>query len=527
MKQMMQQWIDDVLLVEYKDADFVLKQKAKILSFFVFLVIGVCLMVYTYTFFDGSGLVVAIPTTFVVFFSIIVLLLIKKGYYNFSGHLLLTVAMLATWITMFLDDQNLIYKIDTIVYVIGIFGLTSLVFDKKKQLILVYLVLNIIALILFCYHLAGGYGFTMIQLMEYFMDNFLMLLMVAIISYQVVSINQVSLNKANESTLAAEKEAKKNQELSRTLEMKVGQRTRELVNKNKELENEIKERVKAEEALKSAQDELVEHAHRSGMAEIAADTLHNVGNVLNSVKTSSHVIKEIIKKFPNEEFSKACHLIKDNSDNISEFLQKDDKGSKIIEYLLALEQAFDTSLKEVSENFERLDERIETISQVILAQQNYAGRHFLTESIDLEVMIDNALTLIPNTFGEKGIKLVKKIDAVPAIKGQKNKLLHTLVNLLKNAVQAMSGIEGVEKKVVTNLYREKNQVVLSITDKGIGIAAEDLDRIFSHGYTTRKDGFGFGLHSCANYMQEMGAAIVAESEGINKGATFSLIFPLE
>ena len=60
----------------------------------------------------------------------------------------------------------------------------------------------------------------------------------------------------------------------------------------------------------------------------------------------------------------------------------------------------------------------------------------------------------------------------------------------------------------------------------LGIARENLTRIFSHGFTTKKHGHGFGLHSCANAAGEMGGSLSVRSDGPGKGATFTLELPL-
>jgi signal transduction histidine kinase len=65
-----------------------------------------------------------------------------------------------------------------------------------------------------------------------------------------------------------------------------------------------------------------------------------------------------------------------------------------------------------------------------------------------------------------------------------------------------------------------------VKDSGIGLAPENLTRIFAHGFTTKRDGHGFGLHSGALDAKQMGGALWAESEGPGLGATFVLELPL-
>ncbi len=295
---------------------------------------------------------------------------------------------------------------------------------------------------------------------------------------------------------------------------------------NEELQNEISERKRAQELLKQAQNELIEHAHKAGMTEIASDTLHNIGNVLNSVKTSAFAIKESIDQCPQNDFSKTCRLIRSSSGDFEKLKIGDTEGKKIIEYLTTLEKEFDRTHKDISENIDRLNDKIEMISQVIAAQQNYVGGYLKTEPLNIADMVEDALSLLPNILDKQEIVLIKDMKDTSDIKGEKTKLLHTLVNLIKNSVDATSGLPNERKTISISTSQSDQYVILEITDTGHGIPRENLDKIFTHGFTTKENGFGFGLHSCAVYIQEMGALISAESEGVGKGATFRLQFPV-
>jgi signal transduction histidine kinase len=69
-------------------------------------------------------------------------------------------------------------------------------------------------------------------------------------------------------------------------------------------------------------------------------------------------------------------------------------------------------------------------------------------------------------------------------------------------------------------------VKIVVKDNGVGIPSENLAKIFSHGFTTKKDGHGFGLHSGANAAREMGGSLVARSNGPGPGAEFTLELPM-
>jgi signal transduction histidine kinase len=108
----------------------------------------------------------------------------------------------------------------------------------------------------------------------------------------------------------------------------------------------------------------------------------------------------------------------------------------------------------------------------------------------------------------------------------KHKALQILVNLVSNARRACSDSGRADKRLTLRLASGDGRVRLSVADNGAGIPAENLTRIFNHGFTTRKDGHGFGLHSGALAARELGGSLLAHSDGVGLGATFTLELPL-
>jgi signal transduction histidine kinase len=109
----------------------------------------------------------------------------------------------------------------------------------------------------------------------------------------------------------------------------------------------------------------------------------------------------------------------------------------------------------------------------------------------------------------------------------RHKVLQILVNLVHNAKDALDGTNDQNKRLIVSIgMNGDDRVRLTVADHGIGIATENLQRIFSQGFTTRKGGHGFGLHSGANAAKEMGGQLTADSNGLGKGATFTLVLPL-
>jgi signal transduction histidine kinase len=287
------------------------------------------------------------------------------------------------------------------------------------------------------------------------------------------------------------------------------------------LESMVSERTKE---LKAAQKDLVEKAHKAGMADIAAGTLHNVGNILNSVRVSIEVISATTNDLPLQELTRANGLLRENMDKIETFILDDPRGKKLLLYYLQLEEPFKNANATMQQNIQRLIEKVNTISDVIAAQQNYAGVGGLTEKVKLTDVIEDALLMQSGSIGRHKISVVKEYHDAPEILVQKTKLVHILVNLIKNAKDAMIGLDPGNKKLYISVQDEDGSIVIRVKDAGCGIRQENIKKIFSYGFSTKKDGHGFGLHSSVNYMKEMGGEMWAESEGEGKGAQFVLKF---
>ena len=98
---------------------------------------------------------------------------------------------------------------------------------------------------------------------------------------------------------------------------------------------------------------------------------------------------------------------------------------------------------------------------------------------------------------------------------------------LRFAAIADSGLYEGDSELKIRVSVDKINRTITISDNGIGISPEHLTRIFAHGFTTKKDGHGFGLHSAVLFAHEMGGVLNVSSDGPGHGATFTLKLPRE
>lgn len=160
-------------------------------------------------------------------------------------------------------------------------------------------------------------------------------------------------------------------------------------------------------------------------------------------------------------------------------------------------------------------------------QQNYAKVSGAYENLDPAELVEDALRLNVAAFERHHIELVREFEENnPKVCVDRHKFLQILINLLRNAKHAMEDVSERERRMVIRVgMASPDRVKIVVSDNGIGIPPENLTKIFNHGFTTKKDGHGFGLHSGANAAKEMGGSLTAHSEGPGQGAEFSLELP--
>jgi len=265
-----------------------------------------------------------------------------------------------------------------------------------------------------------------------------------------------------------------------------------------------------------------EQARQLGMAEISASVLHNVGNVLNSVNVSAHTISEKISSSNN--LDKLCELLNEHKHDLSNFLTHDPRGLKVLDYINTLAKYQKNEHVKLSDEINSVIKYIATIKEIISAQQTLSKTKEMDYIISINELLDE--TLLVNGLELKGdIHVIKHYGQIPSTVVDKVKLLQVLVNLIRNAKDALNQSTNNNKVITVTSSIMNNKIIINIKDNGIGISPKNLQNIFYYGFTTKETGHGFGLHASALVMHELGGDIEVESEGHEKGAIFTLTLP--
>jgi len=304
------------------------------------------------------------------------------------------------------------------------------------------------------------------------------------------------------------------------LEERVEERTREL-------NEEVEARKRALDRLSEAQQRLILASRQAGMAEVATGILHNVGNILNSVNVSTTIIGDSLQRLRIGQFTKAADLLNEHGSSIATFLTQDPRGRALPGYLQQLAGNMAQTEQTLHSEVKSLNKQIDHVKSVVAWQQGYARSSGFYESLNPVELMEDAIQINQGGYERHAIEVVREYGDLPPITSDRHKILQILINLLANAKQALAASKAATKRVVLRIYiSDDERVCFEVSDTGVGIPPENLERIFSLGFTTKVNGHGFGLHSGANSAKEIGGRLFATSRGTGCGSTFILELPL-
>jgi signal transduction histidine kinase len=281
----------------------------------------------------------------------------------------------------------------------------------------------------------------------------------------------------------------------------------------------------AEAKLEEVHKQLLDTSRLSGMAEVATSVLHNVGNVLNSANVSTSIVADKIRHWRGANLSKVTALLEAHGDDLGAFLTSDPKGRHLPRFLSALAVQTAKDQEEVLEELASLTGNMEHIKGIVSMQQNYARIYGVVEALSVTELVEDSLRMNTGALDRHGIQVVRDYAPVPPVLMDKHKVLQILINLISNAKYALDAGDAPQKNLTLRVRQEDDLVCISVLDNGIGIAPENLTRIFSYGFTTHKNGHGFGLHGGALAAKALNGSLSVFSEGLGKGATFTLKIP--
>jgi len=288
---------------------------------------------------------------------------------------------------------------------------------------------------------------------------------------------------------------------------------------------DITEFKRAQVELEDIHKQVLESSRLAGMAEIATNVLHNVGNALNSVNISTDLIVDAVKKSKASSLARIVALLEEHARDLGEFITQDPNGRHVPAHLARLSEHLMAEQANIAGELDSLRRNVEHIKDIVAMQQNYATIGGVKEMTDLVSLVEDSLRLNEDALRRHGVEVVRQLEKVPPMNFDKHKILQILVNLVRNAKYACDESGRADGRVTVRVANGDGRVRISVMDNGIGIPPENLTRIFNYGFTTRMGGHGFGLHGSALAAKEMGGTLTAQSGGPGQGAAFTLELP--
>jgi C4-dicarboxylate-specific signal transduction histidine kinase len=317
--------------------------------------------------------------------------------------------------------------------------------------------------------------------------------------------------------------------LHRDRELSEGKRDleRRVTERTQELREQIVAKDAALSELADAQRRLIDLSRISGMAEVATGVLHNVGNVLNSVNVSATIVADHLRESRVSQIGELVRVLEEHKNGLGDFLANDPRGQRVLPYMGNLSHHLEQERDQLGKEVASLSQHVGHIKEIVSMQQTYARSVGVYEKVEISDLMEDLLGISRPGIERHGIGLDIESDSLPPITTDRHKVLQILLNLVGNAKDAVNMSENSDRQIAIRVLRVgEDRIAICVTDNGVGIPPANLVRIFSHGFTTKKDGHGFGLHSGALAAKQLGGSLTVNSEGSNRGAIFTLELPI-
>ncbi|MDR4493944.1 MAG: sensor histidine kinase [Nitrospirales bacterium] len=289
-----------------------------------------------------------------------------------------------------------------------------------------------------------------------------------------------------------------------------------------------RKRLLMEQARSDSQ--LRDAEYRFEMANVASTVLHNVGNVLNSVNVTGKVLEDLVTQSSVPLIHRMSNLLKEHDEDWMTFLSEDPKGKKILPFLKKIGEPLVGEQQALLKEIQSLQRHLSHVRHIILSHQAMARDHGWVEPVAIEELVAQAIELSFEPRDCSWVTIRREFCQVPRVLVDKHQVLQILVNLFRNAKQAMQQYVQPMHTFTLSIRRQAaaphHKVEVIVQDTGVGIAPEHVNRMFTRGFTTKKEGNGIGLHSSARTLEKLGGSLSVFSAGTGLGATFTMVVPI-
>jgi PAS domain S-box-containing protein len=290
---------------------------------------------------------------------------------------------------------------------------------------------------------------------------------------------------------------------------------------------DITRRKQAEQKLEHAHKEVVATTRLAGMAEVATTVLHNVSNVLNSIGVISRTVKNSILTSKVNNLDRVCTLLSENEASLGTFLTESEQGRKLPEYLEKLSIHLAEQNEATMVLMDDLIKHVQHVKEIISVQQSSAKSSGMTDLCSIQDIINSVVQIVESGASKYRLNISAECEDMPLIIMDRNRVIQVLLNLASNARDSLKESDVAQRMIRIKARRSADgMLAIAVIDNGVGITAEQQEQIFRHGFTTKEDGHGFGLHGATKMAKALGGTLSFHSEGVGHGATFTLKIPV-
>ncbi len=263
----------------------------------------------------------------------------------------------------------------------------------------------------------------------------------------------------------------------------IEQRSQQLASINAKLEAQIAERRQAEEALRQAQADLTYASRVSSMGELTASLAHEIKQpIAATITNASTCLRWLSRDQPDLEEARAA---------ASRIAQDGRRASEIVNRVRLLFQK-DTLQREL---------------------------------VDLNEIIREIMLLLHSEAMKFRVSVRTELAAdLPEVMGDRVQLQQVLMNLMMNSIDAMKDVDGTRELTIRSQRGEDGQVLISVSDTGVGLPPEQADKIFNAFFTTKTHGTGMGLRISRSIVESHGGRLWA-ADNSPRGASFQFTLP--
>jgi len=266
-----------------------------------------------------------------------------------------------------------------------------------------------------------------------------------------------------------------------------------------------------------------EIAYRVGLFESASSYLHNIGNAITILNAKVRLLGNITQALSKTSlgFDKLRLLLNESSateeqkESIGVYIGEFDRAmsENIVEELESIYGAISETMHHANESIRHQQDDFNDSNAIL---SNYEQR------FSLKSLLESLAEDYHLSCATKGIRMSLEVEDIE-ITTVKFQLHSGLSNIFKNAIES---IEASEQKgrgeIRVMLRRTSSAIVISISDNGAGVYLENRSKLFSSGFTTKKDGHGLGLHAFNNFLHNHNGTIELQSPGKEMGATITI-----